>query len=172
MNAMNLELQKMGARILLALVGGIWQGALLTLLVAVVVRWLKGANAATRHAIWLATLGLVCLLVPANFWSASQSVYHASVLETDNSSVRGLGETAEAQPDLEPLPAGANDEQEIQLSDLDFSSATQPSVDRPKPAAAPLGDGGRVALEPSPNRATQLPGILDRVAASSPWNIQ
>lgn len=48
--------------ILQALLDGIWRGAALTLGVALLVRALPGAGAATRYAVWWAALALVALL--------------------------------------------------------------------------------------------------------------
>ena len=60
---MNLEtLDPWAQRILGALFNGGYQGLLLTLAVALALRWTPRANAATRHAVWFVTLLLVALL--------------------------------------------------------------------------------------------------------------
>nr|MDQ3389278.1 hypothetical protein [Gemmatimonadota bacterium] len=45
-----------------ALLNGLWQGVLLTLVVALVLHCLRGTTAATRHAAWFATLLVVVAL--------------------------------------------------------------------------------------------------------------
>lgn len=60
---MNLEtLDPWAQRVLGALFNGGYQGLLLTLAVALALRWTPRANAATRHAVWFVTLLLVALL--------------------------------------------------------------------------------------------------------------
>ncbi|HLH55875.1 MAG TPA: M56 family metallopeptidase [Verrucomicrobiae bacterium] len=50
---------------ILGALNGVIQGLLVAALVAIILRVARGTNAATRHAVWLATLGLVVLMVPA-----------------------------------------------------------------------------------------------------------
>ncbi|MBN9688750.1 MAG: hypothetical protein J0M24_00805 [Verrucomicrobia bacterium] len=60
---MNLEtLDPWAQQVLSSLFNGGYQGLLLTLAVALALRWTPGANAATRHAVWFVTLLLVALL--------------------------------------------------------------------------------------------------------------
>src|SRR5262245_27353893 len=49
-----------------ATVNGTYQGIIITLLVGLSLRLLPRSNAATRHAIWLATLLLCATLIPAH----------------------------------------------------------------------------------------------------------
>src|SRR5262245_7274158 len=48
-----------------AALNGLWQGVVITLLVAIGLRLAGSINAATRHAVWLVTLVLAALLIPA-----------------------------------------------------------------------------------------------------------
>lgn len=58
-----------------ALVDGIWLGALLAIVLAVSLRFFKGLNAASRHAIWYAALIAIAAMPVAGF---TWSVTHAS----------------------------------------------------------------------------------------------
>ena len=49
-----------------AAANGVYQGIMITLLVAVCLRWLVRTNAATRHAVWFCTLLLLVALVVAH----------------------------------------------------------------------------------------------------------
>src|SRR6266516_16165 len=53
-------------RLLAAVMNGIYQGILITVLVALSFRVFRRTNAATRHAVWLCTLVLLILLVAAH----------------------------------------------------------------------------------------------------------
>src|SRR5437667_12258103 len=64
--AMETEILGVSDRLLAAVINGIYQGILITVLVAVSFRVFRRINAATRHAVWLCTLVLLVLLVPAH----------------------------------------------------------------------------------------------------------
>jgi beta-lactamase regulating signal transducer with metallopeptidase domain len=64
---MNLETQNFCARLALAALNGLYQGVLLSAAVALVLAVLRWTNAATRYAVWFATLILVVLLLPAHY---------------------------------------------------------------------------------------------------------
>jgi hypothetical protein len=49
-----------------AAVNGIYQGIIIAVLVGLGLQALGGTNAATRHAIWFATLALIASLIPAH----------------------------------------------------------------------------------------------------------
>src|SRR6266704_2741876 len=64
--AMGHEILGASDRLLAAVMNGIYQGILVTVLVALSFRVFCRTNAATRHAVWLCTLVLVVLLVVAH----------------------------------------------------------------------------------------------------------
>src|SRR5262245_26339506 len=64
--AMGTEILNVSDRLLAAVLNGIYQGSLITILVALGFRVLSRINAATRHAVWFCTLVLVVLLVVAH----------------------------------------------------------------------------------------------------------
>src|SRR6266851_5645421 len=61
--AMGTEILGVSDRLLAAVINGIYQGILITVLVALSFRVFSRTNAATRHAVWLCTLVLLVLLV-------------------------------------------------------------------------------------------------------------
>src|SRR5262245_62710504 len=63
---MNTELLGLGERLLAGSLNGLLQGLVITLIVAVALRFLRRTNAATRHAIWLCTLVVVVVLLFAH----------------------------------------------------------------------------------------------------------
>src|SRR5439155_2115425 len=65
-NAMGTEILGASDRLLAAVMNGVYQGSLITLLVALGFRVFSRINAATRHAVWLCTLVLLVLLVAAH----------------------------------------------------------------------------------------------------------
>src|SRR6266576_1878847 len=64
--AMGTEILGASDRLLAAVLNGIYQGILITVLVALSFRVFSRINAATRHAVWLCTLVLLVLLVVAH----------------------------------------------------------------------------------------------------------
>src|SRR5206468_1347034 len=64
--AMGTEILGVSDRLLAAVMNGIYQGILITVLVALSFRVFRRTNAATRHALWLCTLVLLVLLVVAH----------------------------------------------------------------------------------------------------------
>lgn len=64
---MNAEIEILANRVLSALGNGLYQGLLLTVLVALVFRWFRGISATTRHAVGMMTLVLVGLLPAFHF---------------------------------------------------------------------------------------------------------
>ena len=62
---MKTELHALCANLGLATLNGMYQGLLVTALVAGLLRWFAvRTNAATRHAVWMVTLALVVLMIP------------------------------------------------------------------------------------------------------------
>src|SRR5207245_293580 len=64
--AMGAEILGVSDRLLAAVTNGIYQGIVVTVLVALSFRVFRRTNAATRHAVWLCTLVLLVLLVVAH----------------------------------------------------------------------------------------------------------
>ena len=69
---MGTEILDASDRLLAAAVNGIYQGILITVLVALSFRVFSRTNAATRHAVWLCTLVLLVLLVVAHWFFHSR----------------------------------------------------------------------------------------------------
>lgn len=95
---------------------GLYQGVLITLLVALGLRVLSRTNAATRHAIWLITLGLVAFLIPAhwlrdyleNGTKAKERTSLAPALAGSRAPLRATGDSAGTEP-LFPVLLSAPD---------------------------------------------------------------
>lgn len=64
---MKAELHDWCAHLMGSLFNGVYQGILISVLVSLVLRFWGRANAATRHAVWCATLLLVVFLIPAHY---------------------------------------------------------------------------------------------------------
>lgn len=63
---MGIDLLAVSDRLLAAVINGTYQGIVITVLVALSLRLLGRANAATRHAVWFCTLALLVVLVVAH----------------------------------------------------------------------------------------------------------
>src|ERR1041385_6287564 len=64
--AMGVEILSVSDRLLAAAINGVYQGIVITALVALGLRALNRTNAATRHAVWLCTMVLLVFLVVAH----------------------------------------------------------------------------------------------------------
>src|SRR5438034_9939193 len=103
--AMGPEILSASDRLLAAVVNGIYQGSLITLLVALGFRVLSRINAATRHAVWLCTLVLLVLLVVAHVFFHSRP----PVLQPAKIARAALTPTQEiGSPDVAELAAAAS----------------------------------------------------------------
>jgi len=71
---MNVKVQEICAQLLPATVNGVYQGIVISLVVAAMLRLIVRTNAATRHAIWFASLLLIVLIIPAHYWLDSGPV--------------------------------------------------------------------------------------------------
>src|SRR5438105_2750746 len=78
MMGMKAELQQVCAGLFGATVNSVYQGVLVCVLVGFLLRLLVRTNAATRYAVWLATLVLVVMAVPVHYWLA----FHNDVEES------------------------------------------------------------------------------------------
>src|SRR5215471_11706346 len=65
---MSTKLHEFCANLFPATLNGVYEGVLLSLLVGLALRFLVRTNAATRHAIWFASLVMVLLIIPAHYW--------------------------------------------------------------------------------------------------------
>jgi beta-lactamase regulating signal transducer with metallopeptidase domain len=65
---MRAEMETLCGQLLEATANGVYQGIVLAGLVAVVLHWLVRTNAATRHAVWFASLALLVCIIPAHFF--------------------------------------------------------------------------------------------------------
>ena len=65
---MKAEIQEVCTQLLAATANGVYQGIFVALLVGLFLRVLVRTNAATRYAIWFATLLLLVLAIPAHYW--------------------------------------------------------------------------------------------------------
>src|ERR1051326_5090896 len=63
---MGTEMLGVSERLLAAVMNGVYQGVLVTVLVALSFRVFRRTNAATRHAVWLCTLVLLVSLLLAH----------------------------------------------------------------------------------------------------------
>ena len=86
------EILNASAQLVAAAANGVYQGLIITAVVALCLRWLVRTNAATRHAIWFCTLLLLVALVVA----------HCLV---DSSSLRRVTFTEIAPPASSQLPS-------------------------------------------------------------------
>jgi beta-lactamase regulating signal transducer with metallopeptidase domain len=65
---MNAKVQEICVHLFPATLNGVYQGIILSVIVAAILGLWVRTNAATRHAIWFATLMLVVLIIPAHYW--------------------------------------------------------------------------------------------------------
>src|SRR5947209_16000121 len=103
--AMGTEILGVSDRLLAAVMNGIYQGILITVLVALSFRVFSRTNAATRHAVWLCTLVLLVLLVVAH------GLFHSRppVLQSAKIARAALTPTQEiGTPDVAELAATAS----------------------------------------------------------------
>jgi len=128
-----------------ATVNGVYQGVLLTLVVALGMRWLGRTNAATRHTLWMATLLLLpgilaahyCLDQPGHPPAAPEASLVPSTVITE--AVVGLPESISSgatgsKLTTEKHPAGQGDaspaagDEIVQASQLDEHTPASPPV--------------------------------------------
>src|ERR1051325_915130 len=66
MDAMHNEMLTACYQFIAATINGTYQGVLITVLVAAILRMFRQTNAATRYAVWFGTLLLLALIIPAH----------------------------------------------------------------------------------------------------------
>jgi beta-lactamase regulating signal transducer with metallopeptidase domain len=91
-------------QVIAALANGVYQGAILTLLVGVGLKWFGRSNAATRHGVWLATLVLLLAIIPAHYFLEQRSQAPAGE-DVRNSAIRSVSTSA---PGPQSGPAGTD----------------------------------------------------------------
>src|SRR5688572_22791950 len=89
--AMGPEILGVSDRLVAAVMNGVYQGSLITLLVALSFRVFSRTNAATRHAVWLCTLVLLALLVAAHCFSGSPALRPGKIARTAATPERRMG---------------------------------------------------------------------------------
>src|SRR5437899_5301441 len=113
--AMGTELLGVSDRLLAAVMNGVYQGVLITVLVALSFRVFNRTNAATRHAVWLCTLVLLVLLVAAHcfFHSRPPALHPGKTARTAATPEREIGTpnlaAATTTPDVMPTEIGSAD---------------------------------------------------------------
>src|SRR4051794_31183801 len=96
---------------------GLYQGIIITALVAVVLRALRRTNAATRHAVWFGTLLLVASLMTAHCLREGMQLVSAAAKRRDLAAVPAeLTAALALRPQL-PEPT-ASTQSTIELSDI------------------------------------------------------
>ena len=98
---MGTEILGASDRLLAAVMNGVYQGTLITLLVALGFRVFSRTNAATRHAGWLCTLVLLVLLVAAHCFSGSPALQPGKIARTATTPKQEI-ETQNLNPSLAP----------------------------------------------------------------------
>src|SRR6267378_1969553 len=102
---MGTEILGVSDRLLAAVMNGIYQGILITVLVALSFRVFSRTNAATRHAVWLCTLVLLVLLIVAHsfFHSRPPALQPGKIARTAATPEQEIG-----TPDAAAVAATAN----------------------------------------------------------------
>src|SRR6185503_9014474 len=89
--AMGTEILGASDRLLAAVMNGIYQGILITVLVALSFRAFSRTNAATRHAVWLCTLVLLVLLLVAHCFSRPPALQPGKIARTAATTEQEIG---------------------------------------------------------------------------------
>lgn len=109
---MKIELFALSDQLLTAALNGLWQGTALTLAVAGLLRLARRTNAATRHAVWFATLFLLVGLLIAHGWHA--------VRELRSQTVATQTSIAEATTSTDPIVDGSIELLSVQGEESSF----------------------------------------------------
>src|SRR5438067_132120 len=166
-NAMGTEILGASDRLLAAVMNGIYQGILITVLVALSFRVFRRTNAATRHAVWLCTLMLLILLVAAHCFLNSrppalqpgkitrtaptpkqkiEAPNAAAVAATANGMPK---ETGSSGPDWPGLPAEQERLASQKPDSLTLTSTEPPcEVQKFSVGSLPLPNSPSIAVEP------------------------
>ena len=151
-------------QVLSAVINGSCQGIVLATIVALGLRWLGRSNAATRHAVWFATLILLAALIPAHFWR------HRLVPEPRplSSAAQDLRPVFESAPLLtagaggpmavssEPLPKQGGEFEELMDAENTTDPANEPAQGSSSDAEV-TADGRALDGTPSESVASREP---------------
>ena len=132
---MKTELLKACDELVTAALNGTCQGIILVLVVAAGLRWFgRTTNAATRHAVWFATLLLLVLVIPAHCvrdYLLAKSSDHSNASEIGGDESDFETDLSEAPPPQEAVAEPAVDER---LRDPSVWVAGPPVFSLPSPA--------------------------------------
>lgn len=155
---MKTDLLQVSYPLLSACLNGAYQGILITILVAIGLRLARWTNAATRHAILLAMLMVVALLIPAHYW---WDRHEAATAEAEIVEAPPLARPVKQLDELPPAPSLSTSEK--------FSSP---------PAVLPQTESGSSIIAPpelreisgasTPPLIKRLVSRLDRVKFTIP----
>jgi beta-lactamase regulating signal transducer with metallopeptidase domain len=150
---MGTEILVVSDRVLAAVMNGIYQGILITALVALGFRVFRRINAATRHAVWLCTLVLLILLVVAHcfFLSSPPALQPGKIARTAARPEQNTGapNAAAVAATFHVMPTETGASEPKWPGDL---SAEQDQHASPKPDSF-----GRVLLQPPTDRRSSSP---------------
>ncbi len=146
------EMSAASDRLVSAALNGTCQGVVLALLAGVCLRALGGTNAATRHAVWFATLLLAALLIPAHYWCRPRAS-GPGLAPLEAAHVRSGAANGEASGAREGGPAvarsetsvsesggdGADNQAETLASGPDGTVEGSPTVEPPVPPGEETG---------------------------------
>jgi beta-lactamase regulating signal transducer with metallopeptidase domain len=187
---MKAEIQEVCTQLLAATANGVYQGIMVALLVGLFLRLLVRTNAATRHAIWFATLAILVLAIPAHYWLAHYARQPLSLVEL---SAPGIAPTAggerylakSIQPILDFLPLGLVDGVDGSASAGSVGGAgLSPDLIPQNQPSLPLGSEpflpvlpGSIAQAEAPSSAAAHPGgywqtIFDKLLHPISWNLE
>ena len=175
---MKAELQQVCAGLFGATVNSVYQGVLVCILVGFLLRLLVRTNAATRHAVWLATLALVVMAVPVHYWLA----FHSVAEELGRGALPAEAKTAGPIPALAgETPFGAQPLESSRPGDPQGQSwkiATLASPQQISPEAMPSGDPdldprtSRAAHKAESSGASPDSTMLSRILEPVAWNVE
>jgi beta-lactamase regulating signal transducer with metallopeptidase domain len=187
---MKAEIQEVCTQLLAATANGVYQGIIVALLVGLFLRLLVRTNAATRYAIWFATLVILVLAIPAHYWLERGARQQMSL---DQISASGSAATAggerflakSIQPILDFSPLGLVDGVDGSAPAGPVGGAgLSPDLIPENQLAMPLGSEpflavlpGSIAQADAPSTAAAHPGghwqrIFDKLLHPISWNLQ
>jgi beta-lactamase regulating signal transducer with metallopeptidase domain len=172
--AMSLEFLAAADRLVSASLNGLYQGLIVTVIVAVCLR-LGRTNAATRHAVWLTTLLVVALLIPAHCLRQNLSSAPPEAPQLTAGSAIVAEPTTEALnpelttgTELEPIaePAVSPAEEPISGDDAETDSEFELG------ARSEISDEGeRPAAAADPVRSAFVSRLLERLMNPVAFNV-
>lgn len=125
------ELQRIGAQLMTAAINGVYQGIIVVVLAALVLRMWTRTNAATRHAVWFSSLVLLVLIIPAHYCLDRFTVELKAGSQGDAPNSAGV-----------PSRAGIfNDPKEQNVFPFDFNLISLGEGSNPEPVPGPLAVG-------------------------------